>query len=107
MTAIMAKAKKSSPMRLYRVLNEMLPQIYTSLTTQEILHLGMYLPFYDIKNSRGFPYELDCHRASDGIYYDFPTTLSSNVTKLHKKLFGTVNYKPTKTVEEITAGMGY
>ena len=92
---------------IYRVLNEMLPQIYTSLTTQEILHLGMYLPFYDIKNSKGFPYELDCHRASDGIYYDFPTTLSSNVTKLHKKLFGTVNYKPTKTVEEITAGMGY
>lgn len=107
LTAIMAKAKKSSPLRLYRVLNEMLPQIYTSLATQEILHLGMYLPFYDIKNSRGFPYELDCHRASDGIYYDFPTTLSSNVTKLHKKLFGTVNYKPTKTVEEITAGMGY
>lgn len=105
--AIVAKAKKSDPLTLYNVLNEMLPQIYTSLTTQEILHLGVYLPLYEIKNSKGFPYELDCHRASDGIYYDFPTTLSSNVTKLHKKLFGTDNYKPTKTVEEITAGMGY
>lgn len=67
----------------------------------------MYLPFYDIKTSRGFPYKLDCHRASDGIYYDFPTTLTSNVTTLHKKLFDTKNYTPTKTVQEITAGMGY
>ena len=67
----------------------------------------MYLPVYDIKTSRGFPYKLDCHRASDGIYYDFPTTLTSNVTTLHKKLFDTKNYTPTKTVQEITAGMGY
>jgi LCP family protein required for cell wall assembly len=107
MKALMTKAKHSSPLKLYRVLNEMLPQIYTSLTTQEILQLGMYLPFYDIKTSRGFPYKLDCHRASDGIYYDFPTTLTSNVTTLHKKLFDTKNYTPTKTVQEITAGMGY
>lgn len=105
--AIMAKAKSSSPFVLYRVLNEMLPQIYTSLTTQDILKLAMYLPFYDIQNNKGFPYDLDCRRAGDGIYYDFPTTLSSNVTKLHKKLFGTSHYQPTKTVEEINASMGY
>lgn len=107
MKAIFAKAKKSNPVTLYRVMNEMLPQIYTSLNTSEILHLAMYLPFYDISNSKGFPYDLDCHRASDGVYYDFPTTLSSNVTKLHKKLFGTEQYKPSKTVEEINSAMGY
>lgn len=105
--ALMAKAKKSNPVTLYRVMNEMLPQIYTSLTTREILQLAVHLPFYDIKNSKGFPYDLDCHRASDGIYYDFPTTLSSNVTKLHKKLYGTKNYQPSQTVEELTAAMGY
>jgi LCP family protein required for cell wall assembly len=100
--AIMAKAKKSSPATLYKVMQEMLPQIYTSLTTQEILQLAVYLPFYDIENSKGFPYELDCHRGTDGIYYDFPTTLSSNVTKLHKKLYGTERYQPTSTVEEFS-----
>ena len=105
--AIMEKAKKSNPITLYRVMNEILPQIYTSLTTSEILHYAMYLPFYDIKTSKGFPYDLDCHRGYDGIYYDFPTTLSSNVTKLHKKLFGTENYTPTATVTEIQTGMGY
>ncbi len=105
--AIMAKAKRSSPVTLYRVMNEMLPQIYTSLTTQDILNLAVYLPFYDIQKSKGFPYEMDCHRASDGIYYDFPNTLSSNTVQLHKKLFGTVSYEPTQEVEDITASMGY
>lgn len=107
MKAIFAKAKKSNPITLYRVMNEMLPQIYTSLSTSEILQLAMYLPFYDITNSKGFPYDMDCHRASDGIYYDFPTTLTSNVTKLHKKLFGTKNYKPSQKVQEINSAMGY
>lgn len=101
--AIIAKAKKSNPVALYRVMNKMLPQIYTSLSTADILQLAMYLPFYDIANSRGFPYKMDCRRASDGIYYDFPDTLSINVAKLHKKLFGTENYQPSKTVSEIEA----
>jgi hypothetical protein len=69
--------------------------------------MAAYLPFYDIQYSKGFPYDLDCHRGTDGIYYDFPTTLSSNVTKLHKKLFNTRNYQPTATVEEISQSMGY
>lgn len=86
-------------------MNEMLPQIYTSLTTQDILKLAMYLPFYDIKNSKGFPYQLDCHRASDGIYYDFADTLPENVTKLHKKLFGTKGYVPSQTVEDISVAL--
>ncbi len=105
--AIFAKAKKSNPITLYRVMEQMLPQIYTSLNTKDILNLAKYLPFYEIKNSRGFPYKLDCHRAGDGIYYDFPDTLSSNVTKLHAKLFGTKNYSPSQTVQEIQTGMGY
>lgn len=105
--AIFAKMKKSSPVTLYRVMNEMLPQIYTSLSTRDILQLAKYLPFYEIKNSKGFPYRLDGHRASDGIFYDFPDTLTSNVTKLHANLFGTKNYKPSQTIQEIQTGMGY
>lgn len=105
MKAIFAKAKKSSPMKLYRIMEEMLPQIYTSLSTTEILQLAMYLPFYEISNSKGFPYKTEGRRAADGIYYDFPDTLSGNVAKLHKKLFGTKKYKPSGTVEEIEAAM--
>ncbi|MBO5484695.1 MAG: LCP family protein [Lachnospiraceae bacterium] len=105
--AIFAKAKKTNPVTLLRVMDDVLPQIYTSMTTSDILNMAVYLPFYNITSQKGFPYDMDCHRASNGIYYDFPTTLSSNVTKLHKKLFGTKDYKPSETVLEINRAMGY
>lgn len=105
--AIFAKAKKTNPLTLMQIMNDILPQIYTSMTTSDLLNLAVWLPFYDITSQKGFPYDMDCHRASDGIYYDFPTTLSSNITKLHKKLFGTKQYQPSRTVQDINHAMGY
>ena len=100
--AIFAKAKKSSPTALISAMNKIFPQIYTSLSTSDILSLMKYLPFYEIGDQQGFPYKLSCHRGRDGIYYDFPTTLVSNVKKLHKELFGTDNYEPSKLVHTIS-----
>lgn len=105
--AIFDKAKKTNPVTLYQVMKDMLPQIYTSLSTADILSLAVRLPLYKISNSKGFPYNLEGKRASDGIYYEFPSTLSSNVTKLHKKLFDTKNYQPSDRVREINSAMGY
>ncbi len=103
--AIFRKAKKADPFTLLEVMNTIFPQIYTSLSTKDMLALAKYLPWYEIENQKGFPYELDCHRAGDGIYYDFPVTLTTNVQKLHKKLFGTKNYQPSQKVSEIDAAI--
>ena len=100
--AIFAKAKKSNPTALISAMNKIFPQVYTSLSTSDILSLMKYLPFYEIGDQQGFPYKLSCHRGRDGIYYDFPTTLVSNVKKLHKELFGTDNYEPSKLVHTIS-----
>lgn len=100
--AIFDKVKHSNPVTLVNVMNEMLPQIYTSLSTQDMLNLVKYLPFYEIGNQEGFPYKQNCYRGSDGIYYDFPDSLLSNVKKLHQSLFGTENYKPSSTVRKIS-----
>ncbi len=105
--AIVAKAKKTNPITLLQVMNDMLPQIYTSCSTGDLLNLAKYLPFYKISSQKGFPYNLDCHRGPDGIYYDYPVTLTSNVRKLHKKLYGTLHYKPSQTVRDIHHSMGY
>lgn len=96
------QGKKSSPTALISAMNKIFPQIYTSLSTSDILSLMKYLPFYEIGDQQGFPYKLSCHRGRDGIYYDFPTTLVSNVKKLHKELFGTDNYEPSKLVHTIS-----
>ncbi len=105
--AIFEKAKKTNPFTLLQVMNDMLPQIYTSMTTSDILNLAAFLPFYEISSQKGFPYDMEAKRAANGIYYDFPVTLTSNVTKLHKKLFGTKKYQPSQTVQDINQSMGY
>ncbi len=103
--AIFKKLKSASPLKLIKIFNDMVPQVYTSFTTNEIISLGKFLPFYDIESQKGFPYKLDCHRGVDGIYYDYPTTLSTNVTKLHNKIYKTKNYTPSSRVMEINNSM--
>lgn len=105
--AIFAKAKKTNPITLLQVMNSLFPQIYTSFTTADILNLAKSFPFYEIAGQKGFPYQMESRRGADGIFYEFPVTLNSNVKKLHRKLFGTKQYEPTRTVTDINTAMGY
>lgn len=100
--AIFKKAKKANPITLYKVANEILPQIYTSLSTTEILKLGVALPFYSMKESKGFPFENKTPRIN-GQDVVVAQTLESNVTELHEYLFGTKDYKPTSVVRDISS----
>lgn len=99
--AIFEKAKKSNPVTLYKVANEILPQIYTSLSTGEIMKLGAFLPFYKMADSKGFPFE-NSTPTINGQSVVVAKTLSSNVTELHEYLFGTSGYQPSGTVKEIS-----
>lgn len=103
--AILKKAKKSNPKVLYDVMNSLLPQIYTSLSTSDILSLMLPVFFYKIDNSAGFPYELE-GRNIDGMFVNVPKTLSSNVKKMHRKLFGTKEFEPSDTVSLYSSEIG-
>lgn len=99
--AIFEKAKKSNPVTLYKVANEILPQIYTSLSTGEIIKLGAALPFYKMADSKGFPFENTTptiNRQSVVV----AQTLASNVSELHEYLFGTSGYEVSGTVKDIS-----
>ncbi|SES70079.1 LCP family protein [[Clostridium] polysaccharolyticum] len=99
--AIFEKAKKSNPITLYKVANEILPQIYTSLSTGEIMKLGASLPFYKMADSQGFPFEKTTPTIK-GASVVVAQTLASNVTELHEYLFGTSGYEPSGTVKEFS-----
>lgn len=101
MKAIFEKAKKSNPITLYKVANEILPQIYTSLSTTEIMRLGVALPFYNMADSQGFP-QSNTPKKVNGAAVVVPNTLSSNVSELHEYLFDTQNYEPSDTVQSIS-----
>ena len=103
--AIFDKVKSSNPFTLYQVANEILPQIYTSLSSSDILSMGLSALFYNVKQDTGFPFD-QTNGSRNGASVILPTTLSSNVTKLHEYLFGTENYIPSDMVQAITNKIG-
>ena len=99
--AILDKAKSSGLSTINTVVDEMLPQIYTSLTPTEIFNLAKNVFSYQIVEDTGFPFEktgATVNRASVVL----ATDLAKDVTELHKLLFNTVDYTPSKTVQEIS-----
>lgn len=95
--AIFNKAKSSNPITLYQVMNEMLPQIHTSLSSSDIFFLALDAFAYQLGTDEGFPYDKSTPTIK-GASVVLPTTLESNVIALHKNLFGTEQYQPTDVV---------
>lgn len=91
------KAKSSNPVTLYKLMDTFIPQVYTSLGTSDILKLSTGILSYNITKNYGFPFDKQTPTIR-GASVVTATTLSSNVTKLHKELFGTENYEPSSTV---------
>ena len=56
--------------------------------------------WYDVKESKSYPYEYDGAMIG-GLSYVIPVTHLSNVVKLHEQLFGQTDYTPTDTVKVI------
>lgn len=104
--AIVKKAKSSNVIKLYSMLNEMLPQIYTSLSSADILGYSTGIFSYDIQQAKGFPYK-NATPTINGASVVVATSLSSNVSELHKELFGTKNYEPSETVQKYSNEIGY
>ena len=99
MTAILEKAKKSDVFTINKLLDNVLPDIYTNISSSEILGLVPSLANYEINTSMGWPYE------TKGItlnaWYGVPVTLETNVQKLHKDMFGADDYEMSTTVKNI------
>ena len=95
---IFMKMKKADPITLYKLMDEMLPQIYTSLDTTDLLQLSTGIFSYQLTENFGFPFEKRTPTIQHASVVT-AETLSSNVSELHKKLFGTDNYQPSSTVD--------
>ncbi len=102
-SAILAKAK-SNPVKLIKALSTVLPQISTGMDKAELIKLSVFLPFYNIDEQSGFPFENKTTKIN-GASVVLPTTLSSNVISLHKYLFDIDNYQPSDTVTDINSHM--
>ncbi len=101
------KALKSNISTLNKIVDKVLPKIYTNFTKTEILSYGAGLAKYKIGETKGFPFDKSSGTLSGKGSCVIPVTLSSNVTQLHEFLFGTVDYKPSSKVNTISSNIQY
>lgn len=101
LTAVFEKAKTMSVGELNKLVDQLLPEVYTNINGTEILALIPKIYSYSIVESQGWPYQTR-GATINGVWYGPPITLESNVTELHKELFGEEEYTPTETVQEIS-----
>ena len=98
--AVFDKVKTLGVSELSNFVDTILPLISTNLSSNEIISMLPSVPFYTIKDSEGWPYEV--REISTDAWYGVPVTLEDNVKELHAELFGNDDYTPTETVQEIS-----
>lgn len=99
--AIADKAKEANISTLNQIANDAFNQVATSLELSEILGLLGDISEYRIVASDGFPFEQ--YRTTGNVGKAscvIPTDLQTNVSELHKFLFGVENYEPSSSVKE-------
>ena len=101
--AMLAKAKQSDIKTLNKVIDEVFPYIGTSITEKQALDLVTGIMSYELKGSCGFPIRYNFYSTEAKGSCISAVDLNDNVKTMQKFLFGTDNYVPTTTVQNISA----
>ncbi len=101
--AMLAKAKQSDIKTLNKVIDEVFPYIGTSITEKQALDLVTGIMSYELKGSCGFPIRYNFYSTEAKGSCIAAVDLNDNVKTMQKFLFGTDNYVPTTTVQNISA----
>lgn len=96
--AIVAKAKKANIVTLNKIIDEVFPQVSTSLTMKEILALLPNAADYTIAETTGFPFDKTTGTVGSKGSCVIAQGLEQNVVQLHEFLFEEKDYVPSKTV---------
>lgn len=98
---VIKQAKSSNIFTLNSMMNDLLPEISTSLTNSDMVTLLLQLFSYEVADSSGFPFEkttMDLSVGNSVIAAD----LESNVIELHEFLYGTEDYTPSEDVQNFS-----
>lgn len=93
---IVDKAKKAGLSTIFDIMDQVFPMVKTSVSKTEILKLIPAMIGYSIDETTAFPQDYKFATVKGSVIV--PTTLDSNVLKLHQFLYGNTNYTPTQDV---------
>ncbi len=98
---IVDKAKKAGLSTIFDIMDQVFPMVTTSVSKTEILKLLPTIIGYNIEDTTGFPEDYKFATVKGSVIV--PTTLESNVLKLHQFLYGDTSYSPTQDVLDKSA----
>ena len=99
--AVFKKAKSASLITINKIIDTMLPQVATDLSTTDILSLAKDVFSYKITDDSGFPYEKRGATVK-GASVVLAEDLEQDVIKLHQMLFESEAYTPSTTVKSLS-----
>lgn len=100
---IAEKAQHADFVTLNRIIDQVLPQISTNLTTSNFLGLAANVLSYSMGETAGFPFDVTTSediRNHTGSYV-VPIGFADNVSQLHVFLFNDSDYEPSEKVMQI------
>lgn len=101
-SAMIDEAKQSDLSTLNDVIDDVFPNISTSISQSEIIALAAAMMKYELGETTGFPYEYAAPTLGNKGSVIVPTNLEDNVIMLHNFLYGTDGYVPSSTVKRIS-----
>lgn len=93
---IVDKAKKAGLSTIFDIMDQVFPMVKTSVSKTEILKMIPAMIGYSIDETTGFPNDYKFAQVTGSVIV--PTTLESNVLKIHQFLYGDASYTPTQDV---------
>lgn len=101
--AVFDKAKNTDAKTLNKILDEMLPHVYTNISKNQILKEIPKIKSYHVSTNFGWPdVDMVNGKIINKVWYGVPVDLEKSVTKLHEELFGEQNYEPSEKVKSIS-----
>ena len=101
--AVFDKAKNKDIGTLNKLLDELLPHIYTNIPKSQIMKEIPKVKSYHVVSNYGWPdVDMVDGRLINKVWYGVPLDLEKSVSKLHEDLFGQANYEPSEKVKSIS-----
>lgn len=102
LSKMIAKAKKSDLSTINDIIDDVFPNVCTSITKDDMISLAKGLIDYELGDTVGFPmaWSAVSHPTKGSILV--PANLEANVSALHEFLFDTIDYVPTSEVQRIS-----
>lgn len=103
---MLLKARNADWATINNIIVTVFPTVSTSFDTSDVISLGKNVMKYNMTETVGFPFT-HVEKTVDKQAFVFADDLASNVSELHKFLYGTESYKPSEMVDSISEAISH